>query len=462
MKKFDLNIEKVLEDWGVHHALREVIANALDEQALTNTKDIEILKEKAEKWHIRDFGRGLRQNHLTQNEDKEKQAHPDQVIGKFGVGLKDAFATFDRNKVKVIIKSKYCGITLGKESKHGFESITTLHALIDDSADSKFVGTEFVFEGIKDEDMNLAKEFFLKFSEEKLLEATEYGQVLDKGKSKIARIYITGLRVAEEENFLFSYNITSVTKSIKKALNRERTNVGRTAYAGRVKDILLECREKRVAELLVDDLKKFEAGELHDELDWIDVSVHACKLLNATEKVLFLTPSELFDAKEMVDRAKKDGYKIVTVPDNVKEKIHGLNDLEGKPIRDLSEYASEWNKSFEFKFVKEKNLTKQEHEVFARTQAILDLVGGKPKNVKEILISETMRTEAYSYQEAAGLWEPENNRIIIKRDQLKNLDGYAGVLLHEVAHARSNAKDISSEFEDELTILLGKIAKKSL
>jgi hypothetical protein len=42
MKKFDLNIEKVLEDWGVHHALREVIANALDEQALTNTKDVEI------------------------------------------------------------------------------------------------------------------------------------------------------------------------------------------------------------------------------------------------------------------------------------------------------------------------------------------------------------------------------------------------------------------------------------
>ena len=31
MKKFDLNIEKVLEDWEVYHAVREVIANALDE-----------------------------------------------------------------------------------------------------------------------------------------------------------------------------------------------------------------------------------------------------------------------------------------------------------------------------------------------------------------------------------------------------------------------------------------------
>jgi len=35
-KKFDLNIERILEDWEVYHAIREVIANAIDEQVLTN------------------------------------------------------------------------------------------------------------------------------------------------------------------------------------------------------------------------------------------------------------------------------------------------------------------------------------------------------------------------------------------------------------------------------------------
>jgi hypothetical protein len=40
-KKFDLNIEKVLENWETYHALREVIANALDEAALSGTQDIE-------------------------------------------------------------------------------------------------------------------------------------------------------------------------------------------------------------------------------------------------------------------------------------------------------------------------------------------------------------------------------------------------------------------------------------
>ena len=41
-RKFDLNIGKVLEDWEVHHALREIIANWLDEKVLRKTKDIKI------------------------------------------------------------------------------------------------------------------------------------------------------------------------------------------------------------------------------------------------------------------------------------------------------------------------------------------------------------------------------------------------------------------------------------
>lgn len=41
-KEFDLNIEKILENWEIYHAVREIIANALDEQKLTGTKDISI------------------------------------------------------------------------------------------------------------------------------------------------------------------------------------------------------------------------------------------------------------------------------------------------------------------------------------------------------------------------------------------------------------------------------------
>lgn len=117
MKKFDLNIEQVLENWEVYHALREIIANALDEQVLTRSKDIRIECDSDGNWRIRDYGRGLQYVHFTQNENQEKLNHPN-LIGRFGVGLKDAMATFDRHDVGVEILSRHGRFTLGKSNKH--------------------------------------------------------------------------------------------------------------------------------------------------------------------------------------------------------------------------------------------------------------------------------------------------------------------------------------------------------
>lgn len=67
-----------------------------------------------------------------------------------------------------------------------------------------------------------------------------------------------------------------------------------------------------------------------------------------------------------------------------------------------------------------------------------------------------MRMETYAFVEAAGLWDSSTSSIIIKRTQLRNIEEFAGTLLHEIGHARSGAPDISSEFEKSLTELLGK------
>ena len=288
-KQFDLNIEKILDNWEIFHALREVIANALDEQLLTNTKDVEIWGDSSAKWHIRDYGRGLRYEHLTQNENIEKLSNSN-VIGKFGIGLKDALATFDRNKVRVFIKSRYGDITLGTVEKYGFQDIKTLHAFISTSSDPNFVGTEFVLEGLTEDDVEKAKDLFLKFSGDVILEKTKYGEVLKK-KLRVGRIYINGVKVAEEENFLFSYNITSLSEAIRKALNRERSNVGRTAYSERVRMILVSSSSKEIANVLTEDLKNYDTGKMHDELKWIDVQEHSVKILNSLERILFLTPT---------------------------------------------------------------------------------------------------------------------------------------------------------------------------
>jgi hypothetical protein len=58
-----------------------VIANALDEQALTGTPEPQIFQGADGSWHVRDWGRGLRYEHLTQNENREKLAYPDTLYG---------------------------------------------------------------------------------------------------------------------------------------------------------------------------------------------------------------------------------------------------------------------------------------------------------------------------------------------------------------------------------------------
>lgn len=59
VREFDLNIEKILENWEVYHAIREIIANALDEQTITQTSSIKIEQTPDGWWHIIDYGRGL-------------------------------------------------------------------------------------------------------------------------------------------------------------------------------------------------------------------------------------------------------------------------------------------------------------------------------------------------------------------------------------------------------------------
>ena len=65
------------------------------------------------------------------------------------------------------------------------------------------------------------------------------------------------------------------------------------------------------------------------------MGVHACQVLNATGRVIFLTPQELNAARDFVDRAKDDGYRLVVVPQNMRRKLKDAVDVTGAPIVDL-------------------------------------------------------------------------------------------------------------------------------
>lgn len=460
LRLFDLNIEKILEAWSTAHAIRELIANALDEQVLTATKDV-VIEKSNDTWIIRDFGRGLRYEHFTQNESAEKLKNLGKVIGKFGVGLKDSLATLNRNKVIVELESKHGVITLEQKSKHGFDDVITLHAAVATPRNANFEGTAVRLSGVRDSEMEQAKGFFLRFSGEEILEETTVGCILKK-KGKAARIYVAGLLVATEDKFAFSYDIRSLTTAMKKALNRERTNVGRTAYTDRIKHMLLRTGTTEVAKVLAAELIAIERGTNADEVNWKEVAVHACKILNASGKYMFVTAFQRSEYSSTIDHAKRDGFQIITVPENILDSVKGETDLDGAPVRDIGVYQVEWNSSFKFEFIEPSKLSKAEREIFELIPKIAALAGGLSHKVRGVKISRTMRLDFGTGTDAVGLWDEATKSIVVKRDQLKSARTFAGTLLHEITHAKTGFVDVTREFENALTDLLGIAAAAAL
>jgi len=443
---FDLNIKQVLEHWGLEHALREIIANALDEQTLTKTVDIKIYKDNKGCWHIRDYGRGLQYIHFTQNENEEKLLSPN-LIGKFGVGLKDALAVFNRHNVDVKIFSKYASISLQMATKAGFD-IETLHAVFNEPIDTAFVGTEFIITGVTQDDIDKAKGMFLRFSGSALLERNRYGEVYSRDADS-AYVYVNGVQVAKEENFMFNYNITNITTQIKKALNRERSNVGRTAYSDSVKKILTQCTSKTILLALVEDLSNIMRGTNKDESSWLDVSAYAAKTLDKQGGVVFVTPQEglTFDQQEILIQS---GKRVVMIPDTLKEKL-------GSTVTTFTNILQDYNASFEYKFVDYAQLSAAEQSVFdTKELAIEFLKRNNWGHLVPIRVSETIRVNEYG-ELTDGVWD--GKQIIIKRSAL-TAEKFLMVLLHEFAHYLSGASDNTRVFENQLSRMLGYAVKE--
>ena len=184
------------------------------------------------------------------------------------------------------------------------------------------VGTDCCIFGVGDEDILAAKRLFLQFSDHVPVEDTKFGSILPR-TDDAGSIFINGMKVAEEPNFLFSYNITAINALIKKALNRERQNLGRSAYSDRVRSILLASQSSEVASALASNLEALSRGTAHDELAWLDVQEHAVRILNSNRKVLFVSSSEAVARPDLMETAQSTGFQIVAVPENLARKIAG-------------------------------------------------------------------------------------------------------------------------------------------
>lgn len=165
--------------------------------------------------------------------------------------------------------------------------------------------------------------------------------------------------------------------------------------------------------------------------------MHACKVLNRRGDALFVDAHQLSTEVSAIDLAKDEGLRVVTVPSSILDKLRGAIDYDRNAVRTLEVAAREWKESFTFEFVDETSFRWGELEVWSLRDRITEIVGGRPRVVREIRVSEAMRPEMGNPREVVGLWEASSGRIIVKRSQLANPSEFAGTLAHELAHARS-------------------------
>jgi hypothetical protein len=359
-----------------------------------------------------------------------------------------------------VITSRHAQITLVERPKSGFGDVVTLHARVEASPAPAMAGTSVRLQGVTAADMHMAKSMFLVFAGEQVLEETRYGQILRRQPGP-ARIYVQGVVVAEESNFAFSYNITSLTEPMRKALNRERSHVGRTAYTDRVKALLLAAESREVARLLTADLTRVAQGDNFDETGWADVQVRACQVLSSSGRAVFVTASEHQTQRRFIDYAADDGLTVVTVPESVGRKLEGLADSHGQPVMGLGAFAARWQAAFRYDFIPPEQLSAAERRVYDTHKHLLAMAAPAGRAVPEVRISTTVQPTLY-HDKARGAWDPSIPAIVILRSLLQSLPEFAGVLLHELAHAVSGATDVTMAFEHALTDTLGRLGAASV
>lgn len=273
VRSLDLNTRTTLKHWSVPKALIELVANALDEAKQSNT-DIPILNWSDNRMTIQDRGRGLRTEHFQQNINPTKSYNAD-YIGKFGVGLKDALTVLFNKDKEIVIESKYLYTDeLELKSKHNFEE-KAIHVQVQEPRDKKFVGTFISVSPVTRQEYRDVRSYFEIYAElGSVVAITRAGKIYARKKGKPSAIYLNGIKVNEEANFLYQYAVVGDTKKIMTAMcsDRDRNKITRNVYSDKVQQALeFACNHNQVVRDTVRKILQDEEESNYDEFRYAKI-----------------------------------------------------------------------------------------------------------------------------------------------------------------------------------------------
>ncbi|MGL5630447.1 MAG: ATP-binding protein [Mycoplasmoidaceae bacterium] len=427
--KLDLNIQNILEDWEIWHAIREIIANAIDEHKIRKISNIPIINFNDNIIEIIDQGNGIKKEHFIQNENKEKTERND-LIGKFGIGLKDAIATFNRKNIKLRILSNNFEYSPIMMQKFGAEEGTkTIHIECLENKDLT-IGTRFIIQNINYYDLEKAKNQFLIFSNKEFIFENEYGEIYKKLENEKSSIYINGMKISEDEEFLYSYNITKKSRKIDNGMNRERNNLGRDIYRESIINILKRSNNEIFKKIL-----EKKSGEYQ----FIDVKYEIFKRFN----MIIITEDFMKKEPRCVQYITSAGKEFISV---LKSEY---DQLRKKGIKDAESFLDNYLDNYESKTINLEQLESEEKDIFDNGIRLIKFFKLN-KNDYEIKLIE-------DHPNAYGITNNEKKIIEITKKTLGNKRKFYGTLLHELAHSYNGYSDCTKEFENDLTDLLGEI-----
>lgn len=389
IENIDLNIgQAYLSEWTIDMAIRELIANALDE-AEHGIIDIEKVSEGV--WKITNKGSEIKPaNFLIKEGEKNKEKGK---IGKFGIGLKDAIGVLMARGIGVeIFTSKYQYVAEYRKKSKIIEDKCLFINIYNNTRE--WLGTEVILENCKDHYIEDAKSHFLIYRDNvKILDKTKYGDMLlENDKSKNGTIYFNGIKIAYEKTFFYSYNVKVEENKLKEGISRERCDLSREIYKDSLKRIIKCIKSDEILSRYYASFIKTRDGSLRGELVYTDAQLKVIEYIVNHNIKAVLFPAE------------REG-RLVTLY----EELYSRSDI--KTIKLLNSYYSRLQKEMilienniladnykpEYTEIKIEDLSELEKSYF---ELICDIIKGNiPSNIISnfVLVKENMY--AYIHEE---------------------------------------------------------------
>jgi hypothetical protein len=373
--KLDLNIEKVLEDWSVVDALREFVSNALDEHTICKINTLPKIELDENVLSITDNGRGIKLGDFVIKANDEKKL--DTTIGQYGYGLKDAIAYLESNKHTVTIDTKGYLFRFSIDDKHGTKGIKSYHCFYSNS--NRQSGTKISVTNITTEDYDCLIALFLQYQKITPIFECNYGDVYIPDKSSGPVIYVQGLLVDHQSEFEFSYNIKIKDSKLRKAMNRERKSLSKSAYSDRVK-FLLKKADGALLDRMISLYENQDKIKLKADLSYSEVKVYIeAKMKLAGKEIVNVTKKDLVKHHDVISNIELRGGKINIIPkDELDEMKSNLIEVNGKmsQIADI-EKLSKNRKTHIDDTIEFEGLDQSEQNNYLKGKDLLDTITDK-------------------------------------------------------------------------------------